>query len=239
MIPDVHIEPAEFGRPLGRERVDALRCDAINVVIEECPWIVFIQWVQPLARFRVGQRGGCGLLHVIVELSLNVHVRVRAGARHVAANKSVPVHLSNFFYLREITRDILGQCESAPWHPTGKHHVDDHQDSLRRRVDENVSRLVRIAVVGKFEHLIPDPQRILVRKSNRGQRPIRICIALIVRLKVSDRGEGKPPTSYLIVSKIDYIDACVTDIVKPGKSQNASAQRLADAASTRPCKKTE
>jgi hypothetical protein len=31
----------------------------------------------------------------------------------------------------------------------------------------------------------------------------------------------------------------VTDIVKPGKSQNASAQRLADAASTRPCKKTE
>jgi hypothetical protein len=58
-------------------------------------------------------------------------------------------------------------------------------------------------------------------------------------LKVSDRGEGKPPTSYLIVSKIDYIDACVTDIVKPGKSQNASAQRLADAASTRPCKKTE
>jgi hypothetical protein len=69
----------------------------------------------------------------------------------------------------------------------------------------------------------------------KGKQPV----ALIVRLKVSDRGEGKPPTSYLIVSKIDYIDACVTDIVKPGKSQNASAQRLADAASTRPCKKTE
>jgi hypothetical protein len=69
----------------------------------------------------------------------------------------------------------------------------------------------------------------------KGKQPV----ALIVRLKVSDRGEGKPPTSYLIVSKIDYIDACVTDIVKPGKNQNASAQRLADAASTRPCKKTE
>jgi len=69
----------------------------------------------------------------------------------------------------------------------------------------------------------------------KGRQPV----ALIVRLKVSDRGEGKPPTSYLIVSKIDYVDACVTDIVKPGKSQNATAQRLADSATTRPCKKTE
>lgn len=69
----------------------------------------------------------------------------------------------------------------------------------------------------------------------KGRQPV----ALIVRLKVSDRGEGKAPTSYLIVSKIDYIDACVTDIVKPGKNQNANAQRLADSATTRPCKKTE
>src|SRR6266550_2758043 len=126
LIPDVHIEPAEFGRPLRCERVDALRCDAINVVIEERPWIVLIQRVQSLAGFRCSQRGGCGLLHVIVELSLNVHVRVRAGARHVAANKSVPVHFSNLFDLREITGDVLGQCESAPWHPTGKYHVNDH-----------------------------------------------------------------------------------------------------------------
>ena len=69
----------------------------------------------------------------------------------------------------------------------------------------------------------------------KGRQPV----ALIVRLKVSDRGEGKPPTSYLIVSKIDYVDACVTDIVKPGKSQNATAQRLADGALAKPCKKTE
>jgi hypothetical protein len=64
-------------------------------------------------------------------------------------------------------------------------------------------------------------------------------VALIVRLKVSDRGEGKAPTSYLIVSKINGTDACVTDIVKPGRAQNATAQSLADGASTRPCKKTE
>jgi hypothetical protein len=61
-------------------------------------------------------------------------------------------------------------------------------------------------------------------------------VALIVRLNVSER-EGKPPTSYLIVSKISPTNACVIDIVKPGKNQNAQAQRLADNASTKPCKK--
>ena len=69
----------------------------------------------------------------------------------------------------------------------------------------------------------------------KGKNPV----ALIVRLKVSDRGDGKPPTSYLIVSKISGTDACVTDIIKPGKSQNAKAQSLADKASTKPCKRTD
>ena len=64
-------------------------------------------------------------------------------------------------------------------------------------------------------------------------------VALIVRLNVSDRGDEKPPTSYLIVSKISATGACVTDVVKPGKSQNAQAQRLADKAATKPCKKTQ
>jgi hypothetical protein len=66
----------------------------------------------------------------------------------------------------------------------------------------------------------------------KGKKPV----ALIVRLNVSDRGDGKPPTSYLIVSKLSPTKPCVTDIVKPGKSQNAQAQRLADVASTKPCK---
>jgi len=64
-------------------------------------------------------------------------------------------------------------------------------------------------------------------------------VALIVRLNVSDRGDEKPPTSYLIVSKISATGACVTDVVKPGKSQNAQAQRLADKASNKPCKKIQ
>lgn len=69
----------------------------------------------------------------------------------------------------------------------------------------------------------------------KGKKPV----ALIVRLKVSDRGDGKPPTSYLIVSKIIGLDACVTDIVKPGRSQNVQARSLADRASTKPCKKID
>ena len=68
----------------------------------------------------------------------------------------------------------------------------------------------------------------------KGREPV----ALIVRLKVSDRGDGKPPTSYLIVSKISGTDACVTDVVKPGKGQNAKARSLADRASSKPCKKS-
>lgn len=67
----------------------------------------------------------------------------------------------------------------------------------------------------------------------KGRKPV----ALIVRLNVSDRGDEKPPTSYLVVSKISATEACVTDVVKPGKSQNLLAQRLADKALTKPCKK--
>jgi hypothetical protein len=69
----------------------------------------------------------------------------------------------------------------------------------------------------------------------QGKRPV----ALIVRLKVSERGDAKPPTSYLIVAKISGTGSCVTDIVKPSKSQNAEAQRLADVASTKACKKAD
>jgi len=69
----------------------------------------------------------------------------------------------------------------------------------------------------------------------KGKTPV----ALIVRLKVSDQGDEKPPTSYLIVSQISGTGACVTDIIKPGKNQNAKAQSLADNASTKQCKKTD
>jgi hypothetical protein len=69
----------------------------------------------------------------------------------------------------------------------------------------------------------------------KGKTPV----ALIVRLNVSDQGDDGKQTSYLIVSKISSTGACVTDIVKPGKSQNLLAQQLADKALNKPCKKTE
>lgn len=67
----------------------------------------------------------------------------------------------------------------------------------------------------------------------KGKTPV----ALIVRLNVSDNGDEKPPTSYLIVSKINSTGACVTNIVKPGKNQNAQARQLADKALAKSCKK--
>jgi hypothetical protein len=68
----------------------------------------------------------------------------------------------------------------------------------------------------------------------KGKRPV----ALIIRLKVMDRGDDRPGSSYLIVSKISQSAACVTDIVRPGRGQNATARRLADKAVVRPCKGT-
>lgn len=66
----------------------------------------------------------------------------------------------------------------------------------------------------------------------KGKSPV----ALIIRYNVSDKGDSDEKTSYLIVSKITKKSACVTDIVKPSKSQNLTAQRLADKAAAKPCK---
>lgn len=64
-------------------------------------------------------------------------------------------------------------------------------------------------------------------------------VALITRYSVADPEGVKKDTSYLLVSKIGKTQSCVTDIVKPGPNQNAYARVLADAASTKPCKKTQ
>lgn len=62
-----------------------------------------------------------------------------------------------------------------------------------------------------------------------------VPVAMIIRYNVNDQGDGKPATSYLMVAKISRTGACVTDIVKPGKSQNTLARSLADAAASKPC----
>ncbi len=61
-------------------------------------------------------------------------------------------------------------------------------------------------------------------------------VALIVRFNVADAEDSTKNTSHLIVSKISETAACITDVVKPGAGQNEEAQKLADAASTKPCK---
>lgn len=66
-----------------------------------------------------------------------------------------------------------------------------------------------------------------------------VPVALITQYSVADPEGVKKDASYLLVSKIGKTQSCVTDIVKPGPNQNADARVLADAASTKPCKRTE
>lgn len=69
----------------------------------------------------------------------------------------------------------------------------------------------------------------------KGKTPI----ALIVRYEVSDQGDNDKKTSYLMVAKINARKSCVVAIVKPGKTQNEDARRLADNSANMFCKKTE
>lgn len=61
-------------------------------------------------------------------------------------------------------------------------------------------------------------------------------VALIVRFNASDVEDSTKSTSFLVVSKISKTESCITDVVNPGKNQNAEAQKLADAAANKPCK---
>ncbi|HQU83527.1 MAG TPA: hypothetical protein PKY59_10395 [Pyrinomonadaceae bacterium] len=67
----------------------------------------------------------------------------------------------------------------------------------------------------------------------------KVPVALIVRFNVSDPEKPEKTTSYLIVTKLSKTEACITDVVKPSKTQNAQAQKSADAAATKPCKSFE
>lgn len=63
-------------------------------------------------------------------------------------------------------------------------------------------------------------------------------IAVIIRLNVSEDPENSAKTtSYLIVAKITETEACVTDTLKPTRSQNAEARRAADRSADRPCRR--
>lgn len=68
----------------------------------------------------------------------------------------------------------------------------------------------------------------------------RTPIALIARLNASQNPKDpEKQTSYLVVSKITKEDICVTDVIKPSRTQNVEARKAADSASSRPCRLTE
>ncbi len=67
----------------------------------------------------------------------------------------------------------------------------------------------------------------------KGTRPV----GLIVRFNASeDPADATKITSYLIVIKIQSSGSCITDVVKPSKSQNVLARQFADQAAGKPCK---
>ncbi len=67
----------------------------------------------------------------------------------------------------------------------------------------------------------------------KGKTPV----ALIIRLNVSNNPDDlNKRTSYLIVIKITPDFACVTDIIKPSRTQNADARIAADKAANIACK---
>lgn len=67
----------------------------------------------------------------------------------------------------------------------------------------------------------------------RGKTPV----ALIVRFNVSEDPEDSTKiTSHLLVAKITPSSICVTNMIKPSRTQNAEARRAADSSSRKPCK---
>ena len=69
-----------------------------------------------------------------------------------------------------------------------------------------------------------------VKRSNGKIQPV----GLITRFNFSKTGDAKNLTSYLIVTKFDGDNICITDIVKT-KNANVKARELADIAPAKPC----
>ena len=65
-----------------------------------------------------------------------------------------------------------------------------------------------------------------------------VPVALIARFSVAGSDDTQKSKSYLMVSKIGKTSSCVTDVVDPQANQNVKARELADAASDKPCMKT-
>ena len=70
----------------------------------------------------------------------------------------------------------------------------------------------------------------------RGRTPV----ALIFRFNASEDLENtEKHTSYLVVAKVTKNEICVTDVLKPGRSQNLDARKAADSSAARPCRNVD
>lgn len=150
----------------------------------------------------------------------------------VAQNKSIYTPISNEKCQTTTTSPVSGylKCPGA-----GDYNLEVLDDDARMSVnvvapDQKVYELDFWGFFRNFSYIGEQ-----VEWRMKAGKPI----GLIIRYNVSDRGEGKKPSSYLMVAKISPIEACVTNIVKPSKNQNLTAQKLADTAAAKPCKQTE
>jgi len=67
----------------------------------------------------------------------------------------------------------------------------------------------------------------------KGKTPV----ALIARFNVNENpDDSSKSTSYLIVAKITRAQICVTDVIKPGPTQNVDARNAADSSASRQCR---
>jgi hypothetical protein len=66
----------------------------------------------------------------------------------------------------------------------------------------------------------------------KGNEPV----GLIARYNVANPEDSLKNTSYLMVSRVGPVSACVTDVIAPGPGQNDKARAAADEAFTKPCK---
>lgn len=122
----------------------------------------------------------------------------------------------------------LGECPGY-----GRFKLQVIEGDLRQSVnvvfpDGSKSELDLWNVSGGFSSLGPAAEWRLKGKE---------LIALIFRFNVSeDPEDASKLTSYLVVVKLEKGTACVTEAIRPTRSQNADARRAADKARSRPCR---
>lgn len=147
-----------------------------------------------------------------------------------AQNKSIYTPISNEKCETKNTSPVSGylNCPGA-----GSYNLQVLDDDARMSVNVIApnQKVYELDLWGHFRNFSSVGEKAEWRV--KGKTPV----ALIIRYNVSDKGDNDETSSYLMIAKITKTQSCVTDIVKPSKNQNSIAQKLADSAFSKPCKK--